>query len=131
MSNQDNKNKEEIVDYRLAKLEEAVTLLIQNLSTLKDIVVKWDAKISEAGWPVQLTQERLSVIQEKINKMNEDNVTYRNRIDEELANNKKFMYQISGALIVLSLIAQLFGPILIDKAFGHSQQATIEYVQPK
>lgn len=131
MSNQENKNKDEIVDYRLTKLEEAVTHVIQNLSTLKDIVVKWDAKISEAGWPVQLTQERLSVIQEKLNKMNEDNVTYRNRIDEELSNNKKFMYEISGALIVLSLIAQLFGPVLIDKAFGHSQQPTVEYVQPK
>lgn len=130
MPNHDNENdKGSFFEYRLGKLEESFATLSANLNTLKEIFLKWDAKMNENGWPLQcgLHNERMANIHKRLDDHQEEIKS----VKTDVAEIKSIVYKASGILIVLSVAVQLLGPILLDKVFGHSQQPTIEYVQPK
>ena len=100
---------ESLIEFRLSKLEEAVA----SLSTLKDIVLKWDARFSESGnFPLQcnLHRERMEQFDKRLETV-ENNV-------EEL---KGFMYKMTGALVVISIAIQLVGPLVLDHFKEHAK----------
>lgn len=127
--NTNNEDKDNFVNYRLNKLEEVVTSLVQNLATLKDIVVRWDSKMGESGWPLKcaLHQERMDNLHKNFEELRNEQKVMKTEIQEM----KSVIWKASGALIVLSIVVQLLGPLVMEKMFGSSQQPNIEYVQPK
>jgi hypothetical protein len=127
MSHSDNeKDKDDFVNFRLSKLEEAVTALVQNLNTLKDIVVRWDSKISDGNWPPKcaLHHER----QEQVNKRMDAQEVKMENMNKEIIELKSIIWKASGALIVLSIVVQLLGPVVIQKVFSDNKP-TIELIE--
>ena len=115
-----------LIEYRVTKLEEAVTQLVNSLNILKEIVVKWDSKVGNADWPgkCMLHDERMSNINNEMSEIKEEQKSIKTEIDGM----KKVMWKASGALVILSFIAQLLGPIVVNKVFGSTSEPKIEIV---
>lgn len=97
MGKDDNNNN--LTDFRLTKLEEAIEKIADALIKLKDIIAKYEN------------------LEEKIKNM-----------ETELNDLKKFFYKSVGALVVISFIIQLLAPVVLDKVL-HPASAQIEYIQ--
>lgn len=121
-----NNNEKELIEYRVTKLEEAVTQLVNSLNVLKDIVVKWDSRVGSADWigKSMLTDEKLININNEIVEIKEQHKVMK----DELDGMKKVMWKASGALVILSFVAQLLGPIVVNKVFGSTSEPKIEIV---
>lgn len=128
-----NPDKENIIDFRLSKLEEAVTQLINNLTTLKDIMARWDARIGDGNKLLQcdLHQERMTNLINRMNKIESDVDIRTTKVETEVDNLKSIIWKASGALIVLSVIVQLFGPFVMDRVFGsnNSKSQVVELIE--
>jgi hypothetical protein len=105
-------DKENLTEYRLNKLETTLTELVSNLSILRDIVLKWDARIGEGHWPLKCNShaDKIEEINRRVTKMEDD-------MDEM----KKFFHKAFGALVVISIVIQLTGPLLMEKVFGNNK----------
>ena len=108
----DNIDKTVLIDYRLGKIEEAIT----SLNAIKDIVLRWDTNFAQLGAslfsiPVQI--ERLTVVEKKVGS-----------IETTMEQLKKFMYKSIGAIAVLSIVIQLLAPMAIDRLKGEKPNTT-------
>jgi hypothetical protein len=110
----DQNERNNISEYRLTKLEEAVA----SLSELKNVVLRWDAKFSGVNpFNCQIHQEKIDTLNRRM-EMAEKNI-------DEL---KKFMYKAAGALIIISIVVQLIGPIILNY-IKPPQPQKVEYIQ--
>lgn len=107
LEDENTSNKNALIDYRVSKLEEAVG----KLSVLSDVIIRWDALLSSQGNLFDIAEQRnkQAIILEEHDIKIKD-------IKDELKGLQKFMYKCTGALIIISIIIQLFGPIIIKKA---------------
>jgi hypothetical protein len=107
-----NTEKETLLEYRLDKLEKGFEQLVGTLTELKTIVMKWDARIGEGHWPLKCSAhaEKIEEIARRVTKMEDD-------MDEM----KKFVHKACGALIIISVVIQLTGPLLMEKVFGNTK----------
>lgn len=114
--NDENKNK--LMEYRITKVEEAVA----RLSVLSEVIVRWDSKFASSDLFINLPVyvNRLDNCEKKIEKFATD-------MDEM----KKFLYKITGAFIVISIIFQLVGPILVEKLRDTPSQPPILKVEER
>lgn len=119
MSNEHHK--EDLTEFRLQKLEEAVSAL----STLKDIVTRWDVRFSANEGFLQCPVHKIKM---------EEFEKRMNKVEEDMGKMKKFVYQATGALVIISIIVQLLGPMLIEKMKESSlrnNNPTVEMVVPR
>jgi hypothetical protein len=121
-----NNNDKELIEYRVTKLEEAVTQLVNSLNVLKEICVRWDNKIGNGDWIGKslLTDEKLININAEMSEIKEEQKTMKTEIKDL----NTVVWKASGALIVLSIVVQLAGPMMIEKIFGHNNAQRIELV---
>jgi predicted RNase H-like nuclease (RuvC/YqgF family) len=113
MSNtQDNKHKEELVDYRLDKLERGFEQIANILTELKNIVVRWDERFDKANFSPLTCQMHSEKILQFTNKLN--------AIEKDVDELKAYLHKTIGALVIISIVFQLVGPIIVDKLHGES-----------
>lgn len=94
-----NNEHENLVEFRLKKVEDAV----DSLDIIKDTVLKWDTRFTNSGMmqcPVH--QMRMEQLENRMNKFEED-----------MREIKAFMYKAIGALVALSIVVQLIGPEVV------------------
>jgi hypothetical protein len=95
-------SKTNILEYRVQRVEEAV----QNLTVIKETVLKWDVRFSSND---------SSFLQCPIHQMKMDGFEKRmEKLEEDMGKMKKFVYTSTGALVIISLLLQLVGPMMID-----------------
>lgn len=117
--------KENLVEYRLRKLEDAVSSLVE----LKEVVLRWDARFQAAGnfLNCPLHQQRMDNLEKAVEEQKKETAA----VKEEVSKIKKFVYTINGGLVVISIIIQLAGPMLLDKISGKPQpDNAIHYIVP-
>lgn len=117
-----------VVVYRLEKLEEAV----MKLSTLSDVVTRWDERFSQQGGLIQcnLHAARMGDIEKQLTRVAaiiaertkaillvEEHELKIKDMQKEIETIKTFVNRALGALVLLSIIVQLFGPYLRDYLF--------------
>ena len=97
-----NEQHNELIEFRLAKLEEAIS----SLSVIKDTVLKWDSKFtsSDANFlQCPLHAERLTRLDGRLSSVEIG-------MDKLKSWNNKSM----GALIIISILIQILGPIVAN-----------------
>lgn len=113
MSNHtEEKEKEDLVSYRLDRLEEAIT----SLTVLKDIVARWDTRFSGIDFlQCPLHNERLINVTKRVDTMEQD-----------IAQIKKFIYKATGALVIISIVVQLLVPVILEHLKSHDNATQVE-----
>jgi hypothetical protein len=97
----ENKHEEiQLLDYRVGQLESAV----KDFALIKEKVLGWDARFGNSVYlqcPVH--SERMNSLSERMEKA-----------ENSIEGCNKFMYKAIGALVVISIIIQLVGPLALD-----------------
>ena len=91
-----------LVDYRLQKVEEAITAL----KRLEEVVLRWDARFSQGSEYMQCPLHKVKM---------EDITTRIEKIETIVAELDKFKWKAVGVLSVVLLIVQLFGSAISDR----------------
>ena len=139
---QENKNEisdNTVVTYRLDRLEEAVS----KLSQLSEVVLRWDARFQAQGGLMQcgvhaVRMDAFDKRLEEIYKISIDRTKGYLLIEEheakiatfnrELDSLKAYMNKAVGALVIISILIQLAGPIVIEH-FRHNDPAVVTQVE--
>ncbi len=131
LSSEGRKTRDNLIEYRLDKLEEAVT----KLSSLSDIVLRWDARLQQSGGIFQCSVHaaRMDEIEKRMLELSkitsertrsvllvEEHESKIVEVQNDIKEIKKFMYKAAGAFIVISIIVQLIGPSIVEKLTGIS-----------
>jgi glutathionylspermidine synthase len=91
---------ENLVNYRLDRLEEAIT----SLTVLKDIVARWDVRFGNTDFlQCPLHNERMIHLSKRMDVAETD-----------IGQLKKFVYKATGALVIISIIVQLLVPVILE-----------------
>jgi len=127
-----------MVNYRLDKLEEAIL----KLSSLADLVSRWDALFQQQGGVMncQLHQRRMDIVEKKLEivealvKSTDKIVVQVDQhkdkfvvVEADVADLKRFVYKMTGALVVISIAIQLLGPLTIEHFTKHGTQSPAPY----
>lgn len=104
-------NKENLVNYRLDKIEVA----LESLQDLVKIVQKWDVLFSSNNWfkSYPVVEEKVLVLETDVKDIKQDVETM-----------KKFMWRAGGAFCVISLIIQLIVPYWLEHKDNHTSNST-------
>ena len=130
---QENKDIQDnnVINYRLDKLEEAVA----KLSQLSDVVLRWDARFNAQGGLMQCgihavrmdafdkrLEEiyKLSIDRTKGYLLIEEHEVKIKTFDLEVDSLKSYMNRAIGALVIISIFIQLAGPIVMDHFRSHN-----------
>jgi len=120
-----------VINYRLDKLEEAVA----KLSQLSDVVLRWDARFNAQGGLMQCgihavrmdafdkrLEEiyKLSIDRTKGYLLIEEHEVKIKTFDLEVDSLKSYMNRAIGALVIISIFIQLAGPIVMDHFRSHN-----------
>jgi hypothetical protein len=122
-------NEQNVVNFRLDRLEEAVA----KLSTLSEVIIRWDAKFAAQGTFLNCSVHTSRMIEfekrlEEIYKITVDRTKgyleieqhdiKLKAVEEEISAMRAFMNRAIGAMVILSIIVQLFGPVAVDYVRG-------------
>jgi len=139
---QENKteiNDNNVINYRLDKLEEAVA----TLSRLSEVVLRWDARFTAQGGLMQcgihaVRMDAFDKRLEEIYKISidrtkgylliEEHEVKIKTFDHEVDCLKSYMNKAIGALVIISLLIQLAGPVMMDR-FRHNDPPVITQVE--
>lgn len=121
----------ELHGYRIEKLEEAV----QKLTALSDVIVRWDAKFTSQGTFMNCVvhQNRMDSYEKKLDEIYKITVERTKgyleieqhdiaikAVQEEVSELKSYMNKAIGALVIISIVIQLLGPVAVDWVKGHT-----------
>lgn len=93
---------ENLVEFRLTRLEEAVTAL----SAIKETVLRWDAKFSSTNGLLQcpIHQERMDAMEKRVDKL-----------ESIVTDLDKFKWKAVGVLSVIMILVQVFGTTVAER----------------
>jgi hypothetical protein len=111
-----------LTEYQVTELKEDFANMKQDLKEIKDTVTSIDAKF--IGLPCTMHSMRQDAVEKRLD-----------QLEPELEATKSYMNKVAGALLVISLLIQLLGPVLLGVVFptdkheskpkpAHSQTAT-------
>ena len=111
MSENTQQDTNNLLEYRISKLEEGIV----SMNTLRDVVLKWDAKFTEHDVFMQCPIHTLKIanIEKQISKLEE--------IVGEL---DRFKWKAVGVLSAVMLVIQIFGSSVAAKYFHPTNLAT-------
>lgn len=133
MSSEENN----VVNFRLDRLE----LAVEKLSALADVVTRWDAKFASQGTFMNCTvhQARMESYEKKLDEIYkitldrtkgyleiEQHEIAIKAAQEEIGAMKSFMNRAIGAMVILSIIIQLVGPVAVDYIKGHTHPVQVQ-----
>jgi hypothetical protein len=112
MANNNNTEKDNLVEYRLDKLEAGFTEIAKTLTELKNVVLRMEERFSNSNFsPINCSMHSQKIDQYAVRL---------DAVEKEVSEIKTYMQRAIGALIVISLIIQLVGPVIADNLhFGN------------
>lgn len=115
-NNTNNTDKDNLIEYRLDRLEAGFEEIAKTLTELKNAILRWEERFSNANFSPITCQMHSQKIEHFTNRLN--------NVEKEVSEIKQYMQRAIGALVIISFIIQLAGPVITDNLhFGkHNNQ---------